>query len=100
MEITKVLLGPVVSEKSIRNTAVNNYTFYVAKKATKNEVSIAVNKQFSVDVLKVKIVNIRGKKVRFGKKRIAGKKKDRRKAIVTIKAGQKIDIFDLGQEGK
>ena len=46
------------------------------------------------------LVNIRGKKVRFGKKRIEGKKKDRRKAIVTVKAGQKIDIFDIGQEKK
>lgn len=97
MDTTIVLLGPVISEKSIENTTSNNYTFYVAKKATKKEIAEAVTKQFDVEVLQVKIVNIRGKKVRFGKKRIEGKKKDKRKAIVTIKAGQKIEIFDFGQ---
>lgn len=98
MELTKVILGPVISEKSIGNTAINRYTFYINKNATKNEVSLAVEKQYKVDVLDVKVINIRGKKVQFGKKRIKGKRNDKRKAIVTIKAGQKIEIFDLGQE--
>ena len=100
MELSRVILGPVISEKSMEHTAINRYTFYVNKKATKKEVSQAVEKQYKVDVLDVKVINIRGKRVTFGKKRIKGKRSDKRKAIVTIKAGQKIEIFDLGQEKK
>ena len=98
MEITRVILAPVISEKSINITAANKYTFYVAKTASKKEIAKAVGKKFNVDVLDVKVINIRGKKVRFGKNRIAGKRKDKRKAVVTIRAEQRIDIFDLVQE--
>ena len=98
MELTKVIIGPVITEKSIKNTVANKYTFYVSKKAAKRQISRAVEELFKVNVLDIKVINIRGKKVRFGKKRIPGKQKDKRKAVVTIKAEQKIDIFDLGQE--
>ena len=97
MDNLQIILGPVISEKSIANTAANRYTFYVAKKSSKQEIAKAVEENFKVNVLDVKVVNIRGKKVTFGKRRIAGKKVDTRKAMVTIKAEQKIDIFDLGQ---
>lgn len=100
MDITRVITGPVISEKSISNTAANRFTFYVAKQANKKEISQAVEQKFKVNVLEVRVINVRGKKVRFGKKRVEGKKADKRKAVVTIKAGQKIEIFDLGQEKK
>lgn len=97
---TKVIIGPIISEKSIGNTASNRYTFQVTKDATKASIEKAVTEIFKVEVLEVKVINIRGKKVRFGRKRIPGKKEDKRKAVVTIKAGQKIEIFDLGQDKK
>lgn len=100
MELTDVIICPIISEKSLNNTAKNRYTFQVHKNATKNEIKNAVATKFNVDVLDIKVINIRGKKVTFGKKRISGKKEDKRKAVVTIKAEQKIDVFDLGQEKK
>lgn len=99
MELTQVIIGPVISEKSILDTAANRYSFYVDKKATKKEIAHAVEKNFKVDVLDAKVINIRGKRLYFGKKRIAGQKSDKRKAVLTVKAGQKIDIFDIGQKG-
>lgn len=100
MELTDVIISPIISEKSLNNTAKNRYTFHVHKNATKHEIKNAVEHKFNVDVLDVKVINIRGKKVTFGKKRISGKKEDKRKAVVTIKAEQKIEVFDLGQEKK
>ncbi len=100
MDIDKIIIAPVISEKSINSTAKNRYTFLVANSASKGEIKLAVQKHFGVDVLDIKVINIRGKKVRFGRKKIEGQKNDKRKAIVTIKAEQKIDVFDIGQDKK
>jgi len=95
MEISRVIIGPVISEKSMSATARNSYTFLVNQDASKKEIAAAVEDQFKVDVLDVRVVNLKGKKVRFGKKRIAGQRSDKRKAIVIIKPDQKIEAFDL-----
>ncbi|OIN94700.1 50S ribosomal protein L23 [candidate division WWE3 bacterium CG06_land_8_20_14_3_00_42_16] len=97
-EIQNILLGPVISEKSIDETARNQYTFWVSKNATKRQIAQAVELQFKVDVLDVKVINIRGKKVHFGKIRKEGKRQDRRKSVVTIKPDQKIEIFETGSK--
>lgn len=87
-----IILKPIVTEKSMNLLADNKYTFLVDKKANKTEVKSAIESIFKVKVESVSTMNIKGKPKRMG--RYEGKRPDRKKAIVTLKAGQKIRIFD------
>lgn len=87
-----IIKQPVVSEKSISQGVVNKYTFAVNSDATKPQVVSAIKHLFKVDVTDVNIVNTPGKVKRY--KRIEGKRSDQKKAIVTLKAGQKINLFE------
>ena len=86
-----VLVAPVVSEKSYGLLDENKYTFIVSPDANKTEIKIAVEKVFGVKVLSVNTMNRQGKnkKTRFGD----GKRKDTKRAIVQVAAGDSIDIF-------
>jgi large subunit ribosomal protein L23 len=85
-----VLLAPVVSEKSYSLLDEGKYTFVVDPQANKTEIKIAVEKVFGVRVKSVNTINRKGKvrKTRFG----LGKRKDTKRAVVTLKEGS-IDIF-------
>lgn len=87
-----IIIKPVVTEKSMDLLADNKYTFIVDKRANKNEIKSAVEHIFKVDVEKVYTMNIKGKPKRMG--RFEGKRPDRKKAIVALKAGQKIRLFE------
>ncbi len=91
METIKVLKQPVISEKSFASADNDKYVFLVQKEATKVEVAQAVEKAFKVHVLTVNTITIKGKVKRIG--RIYGRRKDYKKAIVTIKKGEKIEEF-------
>lgn len=93
MKLEEIVLKPRISEKSLNQTAGDFYTFSVQRWATKNDIKRAIEKQFKVDVLNVKTVNMKGKVRLFGPKRIARRTSPWKKAIVKIKKGQKIDIF-------
>jgi large subunit ribosomal protein L23 len=69
----------------------NKYTFIVTPDANKTEIKIAVEKVFGVKVISVNTMNRQGKnkKTRFGD----GKRKDTKRAIVQVAAGDRIDIF-------
>ena len=89
--LMQVLLSPVVSEKSaVLADAANQFCFKVAPDANKGEIKKAVEMMFEVDVEDVKVINIKGKRKRFGQ--IQGKRNDTRKAYVRIKDGQDIDF--------
>jgi large subunit ribosomal protein L23 len=89
--LMKVLLSPVVSEKSsVVADANQQYTFRVATDATKREIAKAVEKLFEVEVERVQVVNIKGKTKRFGQ--INGKRSDWKKAYVRLKPGNDIDF--------
>ena len=86
-----VLISPVVSEKSYGMLDENKYTFLVAPTANKTEIKIAVEKIFGVKVLSVNTLNRQGKRKRT---RIGfGKRNDTKRAIVSVAAGDRIDIF-------
>ena len=86
-----VLIAPVVSEKSYGLLDQNKYTFIVAPDANKTEIKIAVEKVFNVKVLSVNTLNREGKSLRT---RLGiGKRKDSKRAIVKVAAGDRIDIF-------
>jgi large subunit ribosomal protein L23 len=86
-----VLLAPVVSEKTYRLIEDNKYTFEVHPDANKTEIKIAVENIFGVKVTAVNTLNRVGKvrRTRNGE----GKRKDTKRAIVSVAAGQTIDIF-------
>jgi large subunit ribosomal protein L23 len=85
-----VLLAPVVSEKSYGLIDEGKYTFIVDPKANKTEIKVAVESVFGVKVASVNTINRKGKarRTRFG----PGKRKDTKRAIVTLREGT-IDIF-------
>ena len=85
-----VIVAPVVSEKSYGLIDEGKYTFIVAPDANKTEIKLAIEKIFNVKVASVNTLNRQGKtrRTKFG----MGKRKDTKRAIVTLKSGN-IDIF-------
>jgi large subunit ribosomal protein L23 len=90
----QVLKRPLITEKVTALKDNGQYAFEVDVKANKIEIRKALEKQFDVEVVSVRTVNIRPKKtVQFTKKgRFAGKTAARKKVYVTVKKGQSIDI--------
>jgi large subunit ribosomal protein L23 len=86
-----VLKRPVISEKSVGLVEENKYSFWVDPAANKIEIKAAVEKMFKVKVADVRTMNVDGKMKRVGK--YTGKTADRKKAIVTLKAGERIEGF-------
>jgi large subunit ribosomal protein L23 len=86
-----VLLAPVISEKSYGLLDSNKYTFEVHPLANKTQIKIAVEKVFGVKVLDVNTLNRAGKRkrTRFG----YGTRKSVKRAIVTVREGDRIDVF-------
>jgi large subunit ribosomal protein L23 len=86
-----VLIAPIVSEKTYALIDDNKYTFLVRPDANKTEIKIAVETVFGVKVTAVNTINRKGKtrRTRNGE----GKRKDTKRAIVSVAAGQSIDIF-------
>ena len=91
----EILISPVVSEKSYHQIIENRYTFKVHKDAHKTQVRHAVEELFDVKVVAVNIVKMPAKPKRRGM--IKGTRPGWKKAIVEIKAGDKIDIFEGAQ---
>jgi len=94
MNFIDVLISPVLSEKSIilKDTQ-NRYTFRVNPKSNKTEIKKAIENLFKVKVTAVRTAIYRGKLHKVG--RHEGYRSDWKKAIVTVMAGQKIDVTDL-----
>ena len=86
-----VLIKPVISEKSYRLVDDGKYTFLVAPEANKTQIRQAVEQVFRVRVTSVNTINRPGKRrrTRYG----WGKRADTKRAIVTLAAGERIDVF-------
>ncbi len=91
--VYEVLKRPIITEKSMKLVEEGKYTFEISQDANKIEVKNAVIELFKVDVVKVNLINGKAKKKRVG--RHEGLTARVKKAIVTIKAGQSIDIFEI-----
>jgi large subunit ribosomal protein L23 len=87
-----VLMRPVLSEKAVGEIENGKYAFFVHPDANRTQVKDAVEKVFKVEVVKVNIQNVRGKEKRMG--RYVGRTAARRKALVTLAAGQRIQQLD------
>lgn len=89
--LMQILLAPIVSEKSVNAAeSGNQFVFQVAADATKPEIKAAVELLFEVDVEKVQVLNVKGKRKRFGQR--MGRRADARKAYVRLKEGQDINF--------
>ena len=87
----KVLKEPHVTEKASDLVGQNQYVFKVWPRSNKSEIKQAVEELYGVNVLKVNIINIPSKQRRLG--RITGESGGYKKAVVKIKAGQKIEVL-------
>jgi len=91
--INEVIVRPLVTEKSHEQLdRLGAYTFVVAKDANKIEIAQAVEKQFNVKVRDVRTMRYAGKAKRMGKH--AGRKPSWKKAVVTLAAGDTIELFE------
>ncbi len=89
----KVLKTPRLTEKSVLQKEISNQvTFVVSKDANKIEIKRTIEKVFKVTVLNVNTISNLGKKKRMG--RFTGRRPDWKKAIVTLKDGDKIEYFE------
>ena len=89
----KVLKAPHLTEKTVvQKEVANQVTFLVEKAANKIEIKRAVESLFKVTVLRVNTINTLGKDKRMG--RFTGKRPDWKKAVVTLKQGDRIEYFE------
>ena len=94
--LMKILLAPVVSEKStFIGEKRNQYVFHVVHDATKPEIKAAVEAMFKTQVKSVSVVNVRGKEKRFG--RFMGRRNNWKKAYVALAQGQEITFAEGGE---
>ncbi len=89
VKMPQILLQPRISEKAGHLTSLNKYVFNVLKAANKVEIKKAVERMYKVKVLRVNVVNTQGKTKASG--RVSGRTSNFRKAIVTLKKGDKIE---------
>ena len=94
MEARDVILSPRITEKAMAKALETQYTFTVHPDATKTQIRQAIESIFKVNVVKVNTVNVRGKSRTFARGRIRtfGHRSDYKKAIVTLRSGQKIEL--------
>jgi large subunit ribosomal protein L23 len=89
----EIIKRPLITEKSTKQKeAENQIAFVVDPKANKIEIRLAVEKLFKVKVLRVRTMNVLGKQKRMG--RYLGWKSDWKKAIVTLREGDRIEFFE------
>ena len=92
-ETVSVIIKPLITEKStIQKDVQNQIVLKVDPGANKIEIGRAVEEAFKVKVLKVRTMNMKGKKKRLG--RHQGKRSDWKKAIVTLALGERIEFFE------
>ncbi|MDO8526196.1 MAG: 50S ribosomal protein L23 [Deltaproteobacteria bacterium] len=93
MKLEDVIQKPMITEKAaVRKEMANEYFFFVDAAANKNLIRLAVEKMFKVKVVAVHTMNTHGKLKRVGK--YMGRRPSWKKAIVTLKEGNSIKIFE------
>ena len=92
MHLYEVLRRPLVTEKNAALQALGKYAFDVDEVATKRQVKQAVEKAFKVSVTAVNVMMVPGKTKRIGRREV--KTQSWKKAIVTLKPGDKIELFE------
>ncbi|MEE9324507.1 MAG: 50S ribosomal protein L23 [Dehalococcoidia bacterium] len=92
MELLEIVRRPIITEKSTALQDKNKYAFEVSSKANKIQIKQSVEKAFNVKVTKVNVITMPGKTRYVGRRRVCSS--PWKKAIVTLKEGEKIEIFE------
>ncbi len=87
-----VILAPVLSEKAVTAIPDGKYSFFVHPHANRTQIKDAVELVFNVEVVKINLIRLRGKEKRLG--RYTGRRPKRKKAIVTLAEGQRIQQLE------
>ena len=92
MHLYEVLRRPLITEKNAMLQAQGKYVFEIAREANKQQIREAVEKAFKVNVLAVNVMTVPGKTRRVGRRQVLTQ--SWKKAIVTLKPGDKIELFE------
>lgn len=92
MNAHQIIVRPLITEKNTNLMTLNKYCFQVAQAANKQQIKQAIEEVFSVSVVNVHTMNVRGKLRRRGQK--FGYTADWKKAIVTLAEGDRIELFE------
>ncbi len=92
MHLYEILRRPLITEKYTALQAYGKYTFEVAGEANKPQIKQAVEKAFNVKVTSVNVMTVAGKRRRLGRRELPAR--PWKKAIVTLKPGDKIELFE------
>ncbi len=92
MHLYQVLRRPLITEKNTMLQAQSKYVFEVAEEANKQQIKQAVEKAFKVKVTAVNVMTVPGKTRRVGRRQVLTP--SQKKAIVTLRAGDKIELFE------
>lgn len=93
-----VLIAPIITEKSTRDAGLGKFTFRVNKQSNKTTIKKAIEDTFSVAVVSVTTQILKGRRKRVGKLRVEISQQPWKKAVVELKAGQKIDLFETEEK--
>ena len=88
----KILIRPLITEKTSFLGQYNQYVFEITPKANKIEIARAFKNLYGIKPISINIVKIKGKEVRYG--RTSGRTKNRKKAVITLKQGEKIEVYE------
>ncbi|MFC1682659.1 50S ribosomal protein L23 [Candidatus Zixiibacteriota bacterium] len=89
----EIIVRPMITEKgTLLKSVGNQYLFHVDRRANKIEIKNAIQEIFNVQVASVRTIRMPGKKKRMG--RFEGKRPDWKKAVVTLKEGESIELFE------
>ena len=95
MHAGQIVLAPIVSEKSYHGSVYGKYTFRVHEDAHKTQIRQAIEQLFDVHVVRVNVLKVQAKPKRRGQ--IKGLKPGWKKAVVQLKAGETIEVFQGAQ---
>lgn len=93
-----IIIGAILTEKSLLAQKNGVYSFWVQPKANKNQIRLAIKDIFGVTPLGVRIFNLKGKKKMIWKKRRIVNLPKKKKAMVKIKPGEKIDLLEVSKK--
>jgi large subunit ribosomal protein L23 len=98
MKLPYIFQKPIITETSLKLAQHGQYTFAVVKSATKSQIKTAAETYFKVKVTGVRTLTRMAKTKRAGKLRRPVKAANTKKAIITVKSGQTIDLFDAQKD--
>ncbi len=89
-----LIIKPIITEKSMKDVSKNKFTFIVTKTASKSALKKEIKDTFNVNPISISTSILKGRTIRSGAKRTLKNLSDVKKAIVELKKGEKIDLFE------